>query len=102
MIGGTGNDVIYADGGNDVVDGGETRHDHRDDRSRGVRNAPSPWTAARATIPADFAVFGTGGHRGGLADIAAATVAAHADPSGTHVIESLGITFTNFEDIEIS
>lgn len=102
LTGGTGEDVIHADSGNDIVDAG-TDNDtvivtiDPEDTDRDVTiDGGSGDDVLRVSLSSEQPDL-----EGVLSEIAAATSAAHDDPSATHVIESLGITFNNIEDIEI-
>jgi Ca2+-binding RTX toxin-like protein len=102
MFGGTGDDTIYVDGGNDVVDGGENADmiivtiDPEESERAVTVDGGSGDDTLRISLSSEQADI-----EAVKADIAAMTVAAQADPSATHVIESLGITFTNIEDIQV-
>jgi Ca2+-binding RTX toxin-like protein len=102
LIGGNGADVIHADDGDDVVDGG---HDadtiivtiDPEDTDRAVTvDGGSGSDTMRISLSSDQPNLDAV-----KAEIAAAAAASQENPGATHVIESLGITFTNVETIEI-
>ncbi len=129
LDGGAGNDTIYGGNGNDTIDAGSgddhVEGGHGDDVIRmgtgsGTVDAGTGNDLTVVTIDADEtdrALSLDGGHgddtlrielsadhpdlNSVMSDIAAATAAAHANSSGQHSIGSLGITFKNFEDVEI-
>lgn len=103
MHGGSGDDEIHADGGSDTVDAGAG------DDLTVVTIDP---TATGRTLSLDggagddvLRIALDGAHpdlQAVIAEIAAAGKAAHQDSAGSHEIASLGITFTNYEDVEIT
>lgn len=102
LDGGTGNDEIHTQGGSDVVTGGEgddlavvTIDPDVNDRDVSL-DGGSGTDRLRIDLSSDQADLNSV-----IAEIAEAGIAAHENPDGSHVIESLGISFTSFEDIEI-
>ncbi|MDF1747590.1 MAG: FecR domain-containing protein [Alphaproteobacteria bacterium] len=103
LVGGTGNDTIYADGGSDTVDAGagddltvvtidpnEVGRALNLDGGAGDDVLRIDLSESHPNIDAV------------IAEIAAATVAAHRNSVGPHTIASLGITFANYEDLQIT
>ncbi|MDW3206529.1 MAG: FecR domain-containing protein [Alphaproteobacteria bacterium] len=129
LVGGTGNDTLYGGNGDDTIDGGAgddtVEAGHGDDVIRmgtgsGSVDAGTGDDLTVVTIDAeetDRDLSLDGGHgddtlrielsadhpnlQAVIAEIAAATAAAQSNSSGTHSIDSLGISFKNFEDIEV-
>ncbi len=102
LNGAAGDDVIYSDGGSDVVNGG-TGDDVITvvvDPAETGRNVTVDGGAGsdilRISLAPDHPNM-----EAVLAEIAAATIATHQNGAGPHVIESLGITFSNIADVEI-
>jgi hypothetical protein len=103
MTGGSGKDTIYADGGSDTVDAGAgddltvvTIDPNEVGRAMNLDGGEGDDVLRielSETHPNLDAV---------IADIAAATVAAHKNSVGPHTIASLGITFENYEDLQIT
>ncbi len=103
MAGGSGNDTIYADGGSDTVDAGAgddltvvTIDPNEVGRSLNL-NGGSGDDVLRIALSENHPNLDAV-----IADIAAATVAAHKNSAGPHTIASLGINFENYEDLQIT
>ncbi len=102
ITGGSGDDVIHSDGGNDVIfadDGDDvtivTIDSADTDRDISLNGGDGDDTL-RISLSEDHP-----GLDAVMAEINAATLAAQQNPGAVQSIESLGITFQNYEDIEI-
>lgn len=102
LNGGTGNDEIHTQGGSDIVSGGDgddlavvTIDPDVSDREVSLDGGADN-DKLRIELSSEQADLNAV-----IAEIAEAGAAAHENPGATHVIESLGISFTSFEDVEI-
>ncbi len=119
----SGDDVISGNGGGDIVDGGSGNDTLSFDGSDDAVTADLSTGTAGSATDNDTVSFsnienltGTSGDDvlrialsenhpnldAVIADIAAATVAAHKNSAGPHTIASLGINFENYEDLQIT
>jgi Ca2+-binding RTX toxin-like protein len=103
MRGGAGDDEIHADGGSDTVDAGAgddltvvTIDPSETGRSLSLDGGAGD-DVLRIALESGHPDLQTV-----IAEIAAAGKAAHQDSVGPHEVASLGITFTNYEDVEIT
>lgn len=102
LIGGTGDDEIHTGSGNDTVDAGENNDvvlvdiDPAETGRAVTLDGGSGEDTLRIALDSEQPNL-----EAVLAEIAQATVSAQTDSAGPYSIESLGITFSNFEDIEV-